>query len=201
MNPKPNSNLRLVLLRFILGCFFCGIVFLMGTVFLRYLNSPEYQTIESGPVKGDVLVVLGGAIDRADRALKLYEANEAPKILLTGTGDWVHNFNFLKNHGVLADQIVIEKFSNNTRNNARFSVPRLREMNAHRVILVTSWYHSRRALACFKHEAPELEFFSRPSYRCWGDTAGQWSKEEKRNRKLESLKYFWYLFRYGIWSF
>jgi uncharacterized SAM-binding protein YcdF (DUF218 family) len=33
-----------------------------------------------------------------------------------------------------------------------------------RVILVTSWYHSRRALSCFEHYGPEMQFYSRPSY-------------------------------------
>jgi hypothetical protein len=40
----------------------------------------------------------------------------------------------------------------------------LRQMGAKRVIIVTSWYHSRRALACFEHYAPDIKFYSRPSY-------------------------------------
>jgi uncharacterized SAM-binding protein YcdF (DUF218 family) len=37
-------------------------------------------------------------------------------------------------------------------------------MRVHRVIVVTSWFHSRRALACFEHVAPDMKFYSRPSY-------------------------------------
>lgn len=35
-------------------------------------------------------------------------------------------------------------------------------------IIVTSWPHTRRALACFKHSGPELSFYSVPA----GFTAG-----------------------------
>ena len=35
---------------------------------------------------------------------------------------------------------------------------------ARRVIIVTSWYHSRRALHTFEHYAPDIQFYSRPSY-------------------------------------
>ncbi|HEY5910305.1 MAG TPA: hypothetical protein VJA21_06840, partial [Verrucomicrobiae bacterium] len=31
-------------------------------------------------------------------------------------------------------------------------------------VLVTSWYHSRRALQTFRKEAPDIRFYSRPSY-------------------------------------
>ena len=48
--------------------------------------------------------------------------------------------------------------------NASLSVPLLRAMRVHRAIIVTSWFHSRRALACFQHVAPDLTFYSRPSY-------------------------------------
>lgn len=166
-----------------------------------HLDSLDYQTIDSGPVKGDAIVVLGGGIHRAERASDLFMANDAPMILITGTGDWFTNFNVLKNRGVPIDRILIEKCAINTRNNARLTVPLLRQIHAHRVILVTSSYHSRRALACFRHEAPDLQFFSRPSYRYCGDSNGPGVKVEQRNQELEQIKYFWYLVRYGIWSF
>ena len=51
-----------------------------------------------------------------------------------------------------------------TRENALLSIPLLRSHDDTRVIIVTSWYHSRRALNCFRHYAPDLHFYSRPSY-------------------------------------
>jgi uncharacterized SAM-binding protein YcdF (DUF218 family) len=47
---------------------------------------------------------------------------------------------------------------------AERAVQRTRPAGVRRVIIVTSWYHSRRALACFEHYAPDITFYSRPSY-------------------------------------
>ena len=60
--------------------------------------------------------------------------------------------------------IILESKSHSTRENAEFSIAMLRALGARRVIIVTSWYHSRRVLACFEHYAPDLKFYSRPSY-------------------------------------
>jgi uncharacterized SAM-binding protein YcdF (DUF218 family) len=65
---------------------------------------------------------------------------------------------------VPASVITPEPAALTTLQNATLSVPLLRAMRVHRVILVTSWFHSRRALACFRHVAPDLQFYSRPSY-------------------------------------
>ncbi len=70
----------------------------------------------------------------------------------------------MEKRGVPAAVITKEDRSISTLENAKFSIPILRQMGAHRVIIVTSWYHSRRALACFEHLAPDIQFFSRPSY-------------------------------------
>jgi uncharacterized SAM-binding protein YcdF (DUF218 family) len=129
-----------------------------------FLFPRQFLTIDSGDVKGDVLVVLGGGEGRAERAAELYRHGDAPLVLVTGHGDCQSNIQALEHHGVPADAITAEPKALTTMENARLSLPLLRQMNAHRVIIVTSWYHSRRALACFEHVAPDLQFLSRPSY-------------------------------------
>ena len=74
------------------------------------------------------------------------------------------NVKLLEKDGVTNAAIILESKSRTTRENAEFSIPLLRRMGAHRVIIVTSWYHSRRVLACFEHYAPDIQFYSRPSY-------------------------------------
>jgi len=66
-----------------------------------------------------------------------------------------------------------------------------------RVIIVTSWFHSRRALGCFRHYAPDIEFISVPT------TAdlpkGGWpDARERRWVLLEYAKLFYYWVRFGI---
>jgi uncharacterized SAM-binding protein YcdF (DUF218 family) len=125
----------------------------------------QVLTVDSGEVKGDVLVVLGGgSMERVGRAVELFQAGAAPKIICTGLGDCESNKRELVAAGVPESAVGTECASHNTYQNAKYTAPLLRQLGARRVILVTTWYHSRRALASFRHCAPDLEFFSRPSY-------------------------------------
>ncbi|MGA2854123.1 MAG: YdcF family protein, partial [Verrucomicrobiota bacterium] len=121
--------------------------------------------VDSGPVKADVIVVLGGGSgERPARAAELFKELDAPRIIVSGFGDCENNRRILLKAGVPAGAIQLEDKSRTTRENAGFTLKLLRAENARRVILVTTWYHSRRALACFEHYAPEIQFYSRPSY-------------------------------------
>ena len=125
----------------------------------------QVLTVDSGPVKADAMVVLGGGLrERPERAAELFKQGAAQKILVAGFGDCKANGQLLEKSGVPETAIVLESKSRTTRENAEFSIPLLRSLGAHRVIIVTSWYHSRRALACFEHYAPDIKFYSRPSY-------------------------------------
>jgi len=156
-------------------------------------------TVDSGAVTGDVLVVLGGGLnaDRARHAAELYHAGVAPWILCTGRGDCESNAACLRRHGVPASAILSEDRSANTSENARFSLPILRQLGAKRVIIVTSWYHSRRAWHVFRHYAPDLVVYSCPSYEEYSGSPAQ-SHEIRHRALLEYLKLPGYLLHYGV---
>jgi len=158
----------------------------------------EVLTVDSGPVKADVMVVMGGAwLERPQRAAELFKQGEAPKILVSGSGDYELNEQFLEKGGVPDAAIRLESNSHTTRENAEFSIPLLRQMGAHRVIIVTSWYHSRRALACFEHYAPDIKFYSRPSYFAY--PRAQWRpKGISGDIQAEYVKLIGYWLRYGV---
>jgi len=68
------------------------------------------------------------------------------------------------------------------------------------VILVTSWYHSRRVLASFEHYAPEIQFYSRPSYFAFA--RADWPHKKVEHRVyLEYPKLAGYWLRYGVRPF
>jgi uncharacterized SAM-binding protein YcdF (DUF218 family) len=163
-----------------------------------YLFPNQVLTVDSGEVKADVMVVLGGGFrERADRAAELFKQGEAPKIIVSGNGDCDFNEQLLEKNGVTNTAIILECKSRTTRENAEFSIPLLRQMGAHRVIIVTSWYHSRRARACFEHYAPDIKFYSRPSY--FGYPREQWRPKGISNFvKSEYLKLFGYWVLYGV---
>jgi len=161
----------------------------------------QVLTVDSGPVKADVIVVLGGGLsERPKRAAELFQEGEAPLVLCSGLGDCESNRRVLEKDGVPPAVIQLECDSRNTSENARFTIKLLREMNAKRIIIVTSWYHSRRALNCFEHYAPDLVFCSRPSYLA--AKRADWKHQGVAGHiRSEYLKNLGYWVRYGVCPF
>ena len=62
------------------------VVFLL--IVAALLLPQKVLCVDSGPVKGDVLVVLGGGIgDRPTRAAELFKEQAAPRVIISGAGD------------------------------------------------------------------------------------------------------------------
>jgi len=192
MTPKTRKRVSFLFLGVVLGCAVAGLAGLYFSTGLLRLEDP--------PATADLIVVLGGEIVcRPARALELYQQGCATNVLMTGYGDCESVRLLLAGKGVPADAIQMECASRTTRENAMFTVPLLRAQHAKRVVLVTSWFHSRRALYCFRHFAPEIEFVSLPT------TADlpqhHWpSKWERRWVLSEYLKLVYYRVKFGIAS-
>jgi uncharacterized SAM-binding protein YcdF (DUF218 family) len=185
--------------------------------------------VDSGNVQADALVVLGGgSYERPTRAAELFRSGAAPRIIASGAGDCANNQQLMVAAGVPASAIELEGKSLSTKQNAKFSIPLLRAMRApnvgptpdptlfpgeaereagsrgpagtKRVIIVTSWYHSRRALRTFQHYAPDIQFYSRPSY--FGYPRHQWSRQGISGFiRTEYVKLAGYWVCYGVWPF
>jgi uncharacterized SAM-binding protein YcdF (DUF218 family) len=163
-----------------------------------FAHPRQMLTVDSGPVKADFLVVLGGGRDeRPQRAAKLFFEGEAPRILVSGAGDCEANVQMLEKNGVPENAIFREARSMSTFENAKFSVQLLRQMNARRVIVVTSWFHSRRAYTCFEHFAPDMQIYSRPSYLEYTPTAAN-HREVNGYIKFEYIKMLIYWVWHGV---
>jgi uncharacterized SAM-binding protein YcdF (DUF218 family) len=160
-----------------------------------------FLCVDSGPVKADVIVILGGGShERPGRAAELFKEHAAPRIIISGWGDCEINRRLLLAAGVPASAIELETQSRTTRENAEFTIQLLRKEKLTRVIIVTSWYHSRRALACFRHYAPELKFYSRPSY--FASAHADWPHNRIGSRiHLEYAKLLGYWIRDGVCPF
>jgi len=158
-------------------------------------------TIEDRPVKADAEVILGGEpYYRPPRALEIFQKGFASNIVVSGHGDADEVRIWFKAKGVPASVIHVERNSRNTQQNARFTVPLLRTQHSKRVIIVTSWFHSRRALACFRKAAPEIEFISLPTVADRPRT--RWPNRYERGMVLrEYLKLAGYWVRYGVRPF
>jgi uncharacterized SAM-binding protein YcdF (DUF218 family) len=170
-------------------------------VAVAWFYPEKFLCVESGKASADVIVILGGGShERPERAAELFKQRAAPRILISGEGDDGINRQLLLQAGVPASAIQTEGKSTTTRENAEFTIKLLRAENIHSAILVTSWYHSRRALKTFEHYAPELKFYSRPSYFAFA--RADWRKLGINKRmRLEFLKLPGYWIRYGISPF
>ena len=172
------------------------LVLLLGAA--AWFYPEKFLTVDSGPVTADVIIVIGGGShERPLRAAQLFQQHAAARVLITGAGDDGINRQLLLANGVPARAIEVENKSATTRENAEFTIQRLRAEKIHSAILVTSWYHARRAEKTFAHFAPELKFYSRPSYFAFARE--DWKKLGiNRRMRLEFLKLPGYWIRYGV---
>jgi uncharacterized SAM-binding protein YcdF (DUF218 family) len=182
---------RTALLR--LGAGAAVVLALAGFFFARPL-----LCVERGRHAGDIIVVLTGEMgERPFRALELYKSGAAPGILVSGRDREDLFRDRLVLAGVPREVVSIEPYSRNTKENAEFSTTMLRAAGCKRVVLVTSWYHSRRALACFRHFAKDIEISSCPAYH-----NAKMSHAPELSEAIpvfrEYLAIAWYLVRYGI---
>jgi len=179
---------------------FAGSLLLALLVGAAYFFPQEILTVDSGKVKADVIVILGGGShERPLRAAELFKRNAAPRLIITGEGDDEINRQLLLQAGIPAAAIQVEGKSTTTRENAEFTIKLLRAEKVQSAILVTSWYHSRRALKTFEHFAPEIKFYSRPSYFAYADK--NWSRLTTKHVYWEYAKLPGYWVRYGVWPF
>ncbi|MBI3878479.1 MAG: YdcF family protein [Verrucomicrobia bacterium] len=170
-------------------------------VLLAWQGAPWLLNAESSAARAEVIVVLGGETPhRAERAAELFRRGAAPRIIVTGAGDAAIIRRYLVQAGVPAEVIALEEKSVSTRENAEFTAPLLKQLGARDVFLVTSWFHTRRALATFRHEMPDVRFFPVPARYSWAAYASpHW--EEFKGVYREYGKSAWYLMRHGIWPF
>ncbi|HVU28448.1 MAG TPA: YdcF family protein [Verrucomicrobiae bacterium] len=175
-------------------------VVLLALAAVAVIFPQKILCVDSGSVKADVIVVLGGGSrERPERAAELFKQQVAPRIIISGFGDAEINRHALIDLGVPANAIEVENQSRTTEENARFTIKILRAEKLRRVVIVTSWYHSRRALATFRRFAPEIKFYSRPSYFAF--QRADWSRNFAKRIYLEYLKLPGYWIRYDIWPF
>ena len=172
-----------------------------GLVVTALAAAEPILLVRTPDATADVIVVLGGdGPRRAWRAAEIYRTGAAPQVLVTGAGDCTGIRDLMVQAGVAADAIRLECASHSTWENAVFSAPLLAAMGARRAIIVTSWFHTRRALATFARVMPQMEWMSMPV-----EPVGSiWEMLEGQDGSAivkEYAKIAWYSARYGVAAF
>ena len=172
----------------------CGAVLLL--LVIGWFAAPKLLVVETALESSDVILVLGGdPLYRPVQAADLYHRKFASKVFISGWGDCYWNSNRLVDYKVPAENIFFECESRNTKQNSEITIRWLRAHNVTKVIIVTSWFHSRRSFAVFQQSAPDIQFFASPSHRRLP------RRFEVPYVFKEYLKIVYYWVRYGIRSF
>jgi uncharacterized SAM-binding protein YcdF (DUF218 family) len=120
-------------------------------------------TMRESAREADIIVVLGGdGPVRAAWTAQLWLTGVAPNLLVSGDGDCGSIRQLMMEQGVPSGVISTECQSRNTWENAQFSAPILQRMNVRTAILVTSWFHSRRAMDRFVSASRNIQWTSVP---------------------------------------
>jgi uncharacterized SAM-binding protein YcdF (DUF218 family) len=178
-----------------------GSLLLFGAFVVAIAAADPLLVVRSTVARADFIVVLGGdGPQRAHHAAALFRAGRAPHILISGAGDCDVVRRLIIGAGVPSDAIAVECASKSTFENAAFSAAIFAAMGARSALLVTSSFHTRRALASFQEAAPTIHWMSAPT-KCsepllrlvWNQNGMQMAKEY--------LKIAYYAIRYGVTLF
>ena len=174
----------------------CAFFFVQGPSFTRFW---KHWLVLSLPMeKADALIVLGGEpFARPTEAARLYKEGVSTRVFITGVGDATRNRQILTSAGVPAARITTESKATTTYENAVLLKPMLEAAKVRSALIVTSPFHTRRALATFRKVMPEISFGVTDA------SIGWWERPEGRgdvNRfaVIEFLKTAEYWVLYGV---
>jgi uncharacterized SAM-binding protein YcdF (DUF218 family)/glycosyltransferase involved in cell wall biosynthesis len=109
----------------------------------------------------------GGALERLKQGVDLYKAGYAQSMVVSsGYVYTLHEAEMMRataiDQGMPPSSIVLEERAVNTYDNVRFVDAILREHGWHRILLVSSPYHMRRAVLVWKRNAPGVTVVPTP---------------------------------------
>ncbi len=153
----------------------------------------SYLVQASPPVKADIALVLAGD-GRGGRILKAAELvrdGYVPKVLVSGPdGNYdLHECDLAIPFAVKAGYpesyfIHFENSARNTRDEALQAAAVIRKMGAHRVLLVTTDFHTRRASSMYRRAAPDLEITTVAAPDMYFSAHGWWHNREGQKTAL-----------------
>ena len=174
----------------------CAFFIIGGVGFTHFWN--EYLVVSVPMKHADALIVLGGEpLARPQEAARLYKLGVASKVFVTGIGDASTIRKVLLEKGVPATAITMESKARTTHANAVLLKPLLEAAKVHSALIVTSPFHTRRALATFRTVMPGFTFgVTNASILWWGRPEGR--GDVNRFAALEFLKTAEYWILYGV---
>jgi len=162
---------------------------LASAIFHRQiLWSMGAMLVNSGaPQPADIVMTFAGDASghRIRKAAELVREGYASKVLVSGAGseygvpETTLEIDFAVRRGYPRDYFIpLQSRSLSTKEEAPYIASRLRSLGVHKVLLVTSYFHTARAGRIMRRTAPDLEFhIVGSSYPHWNE--GYWWKERE----------------------
>ena len=179
----------------ILVCLIAGLWIFSGPI-LRGLGSAMVK--DGPPVKADMILVLAGdgAGYRILKGAELAREGYAPKVLVSNGGGTYGRqesdmaVDFAIQHGYSPDLFVVAHYhADSTVDEGRRALTLLRKRGAHKILIVTTLWHTARAGRIYRRLAPDLEFQMVGSEDFnWND--GDWwkTREGRKTFFMEGVK-------------
>ncbi len=175
-----------------------GRILIVGILLLAFGAASGWLLVIDQPQHADVIIVLAGETDKRPlRAIDLYHQGFAPHIILdVPANTQIYQWTQLQLAQMFIDSQLGRKDISvcpivglSTRDESHDTIPCLQSIQGKNVLLVTSDYHTRRALAIFRHELKDRNFSVAAAYdsntfgeqwwrhREWAKTGlGEWTK-------------------------
>ena len=151
--------------------------------------------VKADPVAhADIVLVLDG--DPTGRRIltgaQLVRDGYAPQVLVSGSSNYYGApssdlaISFAERNGFPESSFIhLDGKAHSTEEEATLAIARIRQAGFHRVLLVTSNYHTRRAAAIYRRQAPDLTFITIAAPEREYDTPdGWWHNREARKTFL-----------------
>lgn len=160
--------------------------------------SPNSLVIVEPPRKSDLIVVLGGGIEnRFIKAFNLAKSGYSNQIFCP-------TIRFPKNNPLISQlktenpgiEFITGAGSDSTFKDAQITKTYIKNKNIHRIILVTSDFHSYRALWIFKKVLSTTGIISVPAETSYSKEFLNGKSKKHWAYRSEQLKFLYYYFRY-----
>jgi len=169
----------------------------------------------SNPEPADVIVVFAGNQERIVNGIALYKQGLAPEIW--HTGNMTHSTSPMPNEAQIGREFAIQQGvppeditlleTSSTWEDAEQTAALAAERDIEHVLIITSWYHSRRTLCVARRHLADsgvkISFFSAPTSAYGYGPDNWWTHEHGlvhvQNEFVKFLAYWW-MYGVGPWS-
>ena len=181
------TKVRLILILLAITAVF---FFLAGRLLL--VDNPEHA---------DAILVLGGETDvRPHKGVQLLQQGYAPRLILNVDNDRIFHFSlpelaqrWEESLPQNAQMSVCTITGLSTQDESQQAAQCLKRFNVHNVLIVTSDFHTRRALSIFQHELPGFHFGVAAAYDPTKFGTAWWTHREWAKTTLyEWIRLLWW---------